>query len=444
MAFDEIQKDEIKLRAARAPGDETPVSPESAKAARANGREELDSIRAGNYVLKEELSRGFVGSLHKAVHQQTGSPAVVRILRTPAGGSGGFKKRLKLEIEELRRLSHPSVVPTLEYGETADGLPYVVWEYVDEPTLFDILNAKGNLDRSTVLTYLIGACEALAHAHANNVVHRKLTADKIFIADMTAPGDNVRVGGFGTGWIGDSQKADPRTDVLAFGRIIEEAFAGRSVPPEVQGVIDFCIAEHAVERYSDCREVLQNLLLINQGKLPNPPLSRPGQSLMKPRIVAAVIAVTIALTGFLCFRTAAPDGPLASPAVAPRQPMTGNAEEKIDLRKDAAAHRKPTESQGSNHVSAPPETAQISPSLSTLSREAIKSAAVKSVVAAAKKYKSLTPGQKREVKTAAIKGAAKAARRWQSLTPQTKQAVKTQAANLAGRAARFWRGLPSR
>lgn len=444
MAFDEIEKEEIKLRAGVSSPDAVPLALQSTDSAGS-------VLKAGRYVLKEEVSRGTAGILHKAVDPKTGASLIVRILKTPAGASVPFKKRLKLEVEALSRLSHPSILQTIEFGEMDDGLPYLATEYVADPTLFDVLHARADLDKSTLVGYLIGVCEALAHAHQNNVVHRKLTTDKIFISEMTASHDDVRVGGFGTGWIGDSRKADPRADVLAFGKIIEEMFAGRAIPAELQNVIDFCISEHAAERYSDCRELLGNLLLINQGKLPLPPVNRPGQALMKPKVVAAIIAITIAVTAFICFRPQTTQKSASTPSVpaAVRQPLAEDGEKEASGRASTNAARSTYNSAQTtgNDAQSKPDSSQVesySPAQSRLTKSAVKSTAVKGAVNAARAYQGLSPEEKRQAQKSALKGATKAVQKWQTMNPQTKQTVKEKAATFGGKAARFWKGLPDR
>lgn len=423
MNFDELKQEMIKLRVSDGSHFDT-VLPSN------------DPV--GKFVLTEELSRGSMSSLYKATVAATGAGTALKILKMPASSRGTFKKRLKFELDAVSRLSHPSIVQILESGETADGRAYIATEYLDDPTLFDILHSKGNLDRTTVLGYLTGACEALAHAHANGVMHRKLSANKIFISEVAAHGEHVRLAGFGTGWIGDSGKADPRDDVLAFGRIMQEAFTALPTSAELASIIAFCIAEHSVERYSDCGEVLQNLLLVNQGKVPAPPKNRPGQSWIKPSVVAAIIMAAVSVTTFVYLQTQKPTPPAAMLA----RPVTHAVQTvKKEMEKPSAPEQSPlTAEQARNKYGLNDTTTATTKHL--ISKEAVKSAAATGAISAGAAYQSLSAEQRRKAQQAALKGATSAAKKWQSLTPETKQSLKAKSAGLAGKAAAFWKRAP--
>lgn len=376
---------------------------------------------------------------------QNANRTYLKVIDTPAGTSVSLKKRLKLEVDSLARLSHPAIVPVLECGETAEGLPYVKSEYIDEPTLFDILQAKANLQRGVVFDYLVGVCEALAHAHANGVVLRKLTARDIFITELAAPGEQVRVSGFGTGWIGDARKADPEIDVHAFGLLMQDAFDHTlSASPEIKNIIAFCTAGPA-ECYSDCGEVLENLLLVKVGKMPAPPKNRAGQSLMKPHILVALVALVVIATAAICMLTHV-FSPPAPPAAQPPVIETTKAPN----QQDTATSSTPAQSSMQPAAPAPPS---VPPSLNIgqsaalgqhkLSKSAITTGAATAAIGGAAVYQSLTPEQKKVAQQTALNGTKKVFQKWQDLSPETKQSFKEKAAGLAGKARSLWSRLPS-
>jgi serine/threonine protein kinase len=365
----------------------------------------------------------------------------VKVLNPQSADTDAFFRRLKVEIEAANNLAHPSIVPIMEIRKRGDGTPYVVTERIDDPTFFDLLHSSANISKTDILGHLIGACEALAHAHANGVVHRKLSADKIFISSSSIDGATVRVTGFGTGWIGDARKADPRIDVLAFGMLLQDAFSGKQTPPEVENIISFCAAEHAVERYADCREVLENLLLVNQGKLPNPPKARPGQAWMKPPAIAAIVAVAIAITAIVCVQTKVFQPSVAILAKPAMQAIKAEIKKQTE---DTASHESPQftadqarEKYGLNDNA----TSHSDPKL--LSKEGLKGAATTAAAVGAATYQSLTPEQKAKAQKAATNGAVKALHKWQTMDSNSKEKLKNEALGAVGKAKSLWQKLPN-
>ncbi|MDZ4836815.1 MAG: protein kinase [Candidatus Melainabacteria bacterium] len=418
MQFDEKQQEKLNLRV----GDEQDVTDRA-------GGETVDS-----FVLGEVLGTSSQGTSYKARDNRSATEVFVKVLEIHSALKATFEKRLKIELDAARNLSHPSIVPTLESGQRPDGAPYVVTEYLVDPSLFDVLHSTSNLTKTQILGYLIGACEAYAHAHEMGVVHRKISSRKIFVSSTTIDGTRTRTTGYGTGWIGDSRKADPRIDVLAFGQLIEEAFMGKSMPPEVQNIVAFCTAEQSAERYIDCGEVLTNLLLVNEGKLPNPPKNRTGQSFMKPLVVAAVVFVTIVITAlafnFLKDHNFVPEPRKENAAVQPIAPDSGTRSDIDPEFTSPAAVQRPY------NLPSPQSSSSI------LNKDAVKTTAAAASVIGAAKYESMSADEKAKLKHGAVDSAKSAFKNWQAMDESSKDKWKGRAAGAAGKAASIWKKLP--
>jgi serine/threonine protein kinase len=431
MGFDEKQQEKISLR----------VSNQSIN------EPSLDPKRVGAYVLGETLDSSNYGTSYKAVDENHRTDVVVKILNLHSAPKPTFEKRLKIELEAAKNLAHPSIVSTLESGRTQDGATYVVTEYIDDPTLFDVLHCTGNLTKTQLLGYLIGACESLAHAHEMGVVHRKISARNIFVSSTTIDGTQIRITGYGTGWIGDSRKADSKIDVAAFGELIEEVFRGNSMPPEVQNIATFCTAAPQ-DRYNDCGEVLQNLLLANEGKLPNPPKNRTGQQWMKPAVVATIVIVTILITVFAfnfsnesrVAQNSANDIPSGEARSGPPTPI-----DLSDTRVDDPVHH-PTTSmpvqQSPQTPQAPVKLPSASSSSKLLSKEGVGTTAAAAAAVGAAAYKTMSADEKAKARHAALDSAKTAVHKWQALDENSKAQWKSRAAGAAGKAADLWKRLP--
>jgi serine/threonine protein kinase len=246
------------------------------------------------------------------------------ITDAPAALTAGQQKLIRAKAEAVTRLSHPAIVPVQEVGFNEQGAPYVVTELIDEPTLADVLKTE-QLDESTVLDYAIQICEAVSAAHIGGVAHGNLTAENIYVCDVDGLGNQIRVANFGIPGTTNG-RASFQNDVEALGRLMSKALQGRRPRTEFENVILFCLEDNEDERYRDCREVLQNLLLVRQGKLPEPPKHRPGQKFVTPQVVVigVIAAILITVGAFISLQSkqsvSAPlgaDGPSALQASGP-------------------------------------------------------------------------------------------------------------------------------
>jgi eukaryotic-like serine/threonine-protein kinase len=141
------------------------------------------------YRVEQLLGRGGMAEVYRAVDTEAAQPVAVKLLRDVEGGD---LERFRIEAAVLARLDHPGVIKLLGSG-SHEGIPYLVLELVEGPSLADALvDGPLGLERS------VGAAgqlaEALAHAHGLTVVHRDVKpANVLFEAD-----GRPRLSDFGT------------------------------------------------------------------------------------------------------------------------------------------------------------------------------------------------------------------------------------------------------
>ena len=100
------------------------VPPEGSEASMA-GR------RIGPYRLEEEIGRGGMGTVYRAVRVEGEFDQVVAIKILPLGfGRSTIFNRFRSERQILARLNHPNIARLLDGGTTQEGLPYFVMEFV--------------------------------------------------------------------------------------------------------------------------------------------------------------------------------------------------------------------------------------------------------------------------------------------------------------------------
>jgi serine/threonine protein kinase/tetratricopeptide (TPR) repeat protein len=138
------------------------------------------------YQLVSILGRGGAGTVflgERADKQFSGKVAVKVVDRANAADLG---MRFRAERQILASLNHPNIARLIDAGETDDGQPYLVMEYVEGKPL-DQYCDENRLDLRKRLKLFIDICAAVQYAHQNLIIHRDLKPQNILVtADGTA------------------------------------------------------------------------------------------------------------------------------------------------------------------------------------------------------------------------------------------------------------------
>jgi hypothetical protein len=148
------------------------ADPESAKA--------QAPIVLDRYTLRKRLGAGAFGTVWQAHDDRLDREVAVKIVQREKVVGGRFQR----EARAAARLAHPGIVTLYEAGADDHGA-YLVSELVRGVTLDDLLTA-GRLSDRDVVEIGIALCEALAHAHAQGVVHRDVKPSNVLIPDRPA------------------------------------------------------------------------------------------------------------------------------------------------------------------------------------------------------------------------------------------------------------------
>ncbi len=97
-----------------------------------------------------------------------------------------IEQRLKSERQILADLDHPNIARLFDGGTMADGVPYIVMEYVDGLPI-DVYCDLHRLDIDARLGLFQAICEAVHYAHQNLVIHRDIKAANILVTDDGTP-----------------------------------------------------------------------------------------------------------------------------------------------------------------------------------------------------------------------------------------------------------------
>jgi serine/threonine protein kinase len=133
-------------------------------------------------------------------------------------------KRFLREARLASKLNHPNAVGVLDFGQTAEGMFYLVMELLTGRTLDQVIEEDGLFDARRVVKIGTQICDALEAAHAMSIVHRDLKPENVMLLDTGR--DFVKVLDFG---LAKSLEQDPAMDVTVSG-ILQGT--PQYVPPE--------------------------------------------------------------------------------------------------------------------------------------------------------------------------------------------------------------------
>ncbi|MDO8211446.1 serine/threonine-protein kinase [Conexibacter sp. CPCC 206217] len=139
------------------------------------------------YRLLHQLGAGAFGVVWLAHDERLARDVAVKAIALDHASG-----RAEQEARAAARLAHPAIVTLYEAG-SEDGVTYLVTELVRGGTLADLLRAGALSDRDVALIG-ISLCQALAHAHAQGVVHRDVKPSNVLIPDATYAGGGVGSG----------------------------------------------------------------------------------------------------------------------------------------------------------------------------------------------------------------------------------------------------------
>ena len=129
---------------------------------------------AGRYRLVERLGAGGMSVVWRGYDEVLGRPVAVKLLAAKLVADPELRGRVLREARAAARLSHPHITNVYDYGERADGTPYVVMELVEGQSLAQRM-AAGPLPWRMAVRVAAQVASALAAAHAQGLVHRDVT-----------------------------------------------------------------------------------------------------------------------------------------------------------------------------------------------------------------------------------------------------------------------------
>jgi tetratricopeptide (TPR) repeat protein/TolB-like protein len=349
----------------------------------------------GPYRILAPLGAGGMGEVYRARDEKLNRDVALKILSADLASNAEHLRRFQQEAHAASALNHPNIITIYDIGHF-DGTAYIAMELVDGQDLRS-MQAGQRLPLKNVLRVAVKVADGLAAAHERGIVHRDLKPENVMISrdgfvkildfglaklvrpitenQTTAP--HTTPGAvFGTvAYMSPEQAAgrnlDFRSDQFSLGVILYEMLTGRmpfseataaetlamiirhdppsastlndSIPPELQRIVDRCLAKDPAERYASTRDLARDLREVRDrtSNTSEPRYRSDGQVTMPRRraawigiAIAAVVIVTIGAV--LKFREPATiaipprtqHGPL-SVAILPFKDLSGTADSQI-------------------------------------------------------------------------------------------------------------------
>jgi hypothetical protein len=202
---------------------------------------------ADRYQLEEPIASGGAAIVWRAFDDVLSRSVAIKLLHPHLATDPTTVERFRLESINAARLTHPNVVAIYDTGQEVDVV-YLVMEYVDGPSLRDILRERGPLDPQVVAALGEQVAKALGEAHAQGVVHRDVKPANVLLtrdgvakvtdfgiakalsgnqATLTSPGTVVGTAAYVAPEQLEGGQVDARADVYALGVVLYECLTGQ-------------------------------------------------------------------------------------------------------------------------------------------------------------------------------------------------------------------------
>jgi serine/threonine-protein kinase len=257
----------------------------------------------GRYRVISTLGAGGMGVVYKAHDLELDDVVALKMLRPGVLLDAEQLDRLKSEIKLARRITHPNVLRTFDFGEV-DGRPYISMEYVRGLTLRYLLGETERVPYSAALRIARQLSAGLAAAHEVGVLHRDIKPENLILEangnaklmdfgiarpsrraepGHTQPGTFIGTPNYCAPEQLTGDDVDERGDIYACGVVMSEMFCGGlpftgantmeiyqaqlrnepilpsqlwpEIPHELEAVILRCLRRDREERYASAREL---------------------------------------------------------------------------------------------------------------------------------------------------------------------------------------------
>jgi calcium/calmodulin-dependent protein kinase I len=132
------------------------------------------------YEIKHELGKGAFSVVKLGVNKKTGEKVAIKVIDKTQASAEADEKRLKTEVDILKRVKHPNVVCLKDLYETPQSL-YLIMELVTGGELFDKIVEKGQYSEKEASAVVKKIIEAVDYLHSLGIAHRDLKPENLLL-----------------------------------------------------------------------------------------------------------------------------------------------------------------------------------------------------------------------------------------------------------------------
>ncbi|MBI3653290.1 MAG: protein kinase [Acidobacteria bacterium] len=138
----------------------------------------------GRYTLEKCLGRGGMGAVYRARHNKLPKYFAIKVLLPGIASDRLLVDRFKKESIIVAQIKHPNVVAVQDCGETADGLLYMVMDYIEGQSLRSWLDNEKRMTVPQALPLLKQLFAGVSVAHQLGIVHRDLKPENVMLETL--------------------------------------------------------------------------------------------------------------------------------------------------------------------------------------------------------------------------------------------------------------------
>lgn len=306
------------------------------------------------YELRSVLGQGGMGTVYRAWQRSVDREVAVKVIHPKLATEREVAKRFLREARLASRLNQQNIVSVYDFGQTDDGILYLVMELLQGRSLAHDLAAGQPLPPRRITAIAAQVCDALEAAHRHGIIHRDLKPHNILVLDEPAGRDAIKILDFGLAksliqetsslvtqsdallgtpaYISPEQilgkPVDPRSDLYSLGCILYKMASGRppfrgetmnavlamhlrtappplpeSVPPTLAAIIEHLMAKNPDDRPASAALVHAGLTsptpsrisVSHEPTLPSPILLDRTIGYRRARRIAATAAIAIGI-----------------------------------------------------------------------------------------------------------------------------------------------------
>ena len=143
-------------------------------------------MNAGRYQMLAEIAHGGMGVIWLATDTTLSREVAVKVLQDNFAPDSGTARRFADEARITAQLQHPAIPPVHDYGKLPDDRPFLAMKLIKGRTLEELLRGRSDpaADRGRFVAVFEQVCQAVAYAHAHQVIHRDIKPSNVMVGSF--------------------------------------------------------------------------------------------------------------------------------------------------------------------------------------------------------------------------------------------------------------------